>query len=681
MSMRTMIGSQFGSALQQFPRQPELHGQPIARPARWEIATRGIATVGNRVPAASVLLSVVTLLIATVLAASMALVSEAATPSPRPNILWLSCEDIGPHLGCYGYLEATTPNLDQLARQGTRYANASTVTGVCATCRASMITAMYPSTLGNQFMRCSVDLPASVPLFPQYFRDAGYYCTNNSKTDYNVTGNHGRCWDESSRQAHYRNRPRPDQPFFAVFNYTGTHESRVFGYERPETLSDDELHDPSRMTPPPFHPDTPRVRLDWAHYYDNITAMDKWAGQMLAELESAGLADNTIVIYWSDHGAGLPRSKRWIYESGTHVPLIVRIPDQYRTAGQAEPGSVAEELVSLMDLGPTIMHLAGLELPAHFHGQPFLGPERAAPREYRYTIRDRMDERDDMMRGVRDARYKYIRNYQPYKPYFQIINYMEQEHTMQELRRLHAEDRLPDAAAQFMAATKPREELYDLQQDPHEINNLIDQVDERPELQAALERLRAKHREWIFATRDTGLIPEAELAARAERLGTRHAILQQPGWEDLLTRLLAVNELACAEQADESGLLKACQDSDAAVRFWALTGIGNHQLASDACLQAVDRALQDASGVVRVAAARAAWRQGRTEAALPVIRDAARAEAEFLALHAMHLIDDMHADAAPVWDVVPWVAKNRSGYQARVAEYLLKDRDLASDSQ
>ncbi len=593
-----------------------------------------------------------------------------AMADSRPNILWISCEDISPHLGCYGHAEATTPNLDQLAQQGVRYTNASTVTGVCATCRASIITGMYPSTLGNQFMRCSVDLPDHVQLFPKYLRDAGYYCTNNSKTDYNVTGQHNRCWDESSRKAHWRDRPRKDQPFFAVFNFTTTHESRVFKYERPPTLSDSELHDPAKMQLPPYYPDTPITRRDWAHYFDKITAMDKQVGELLGQLEADGLADRTIVIYWSDHGVGLPRAKRWIYQSGTHVPLIVRIPEKFRRPDQALPGSVSSELVSLMDLGPTTMNLVGLGRPDYMHGRAFLGEDRSEPREYLFTIRDRMDERYDLIRAVRDEQYKYIRNFQSFKPYFQIINYMEQEHTMQELRRLHRQGDLTEVAAQFMADQKPLEELYDLHVDPHEVENLIDQVDTRPELREALNRLTQQQRQWMFETRDTGLIPEADMARRAKRLGTRYAILRQGEGPALLERLLDVNVKVCA-QNDLAGLIEAYDDEDPAVRYWAVTGIGNHKQNSPEVMKVVRSALQDSADTVRVAAARAAWQLGHADLAIAVLRETAKTNEEFLSLLAMHVIDEMDEHRDEFEDVIRWVKEEGEKYPARVATYLL----------
>ena len=617
-------------------------------------------------------------LLVVVIASFVAVSVDEAHSQQPPNILWISTEDISPHLGCYDVPHATTPNLDQLATEGVRYTHAFTVTGVCATCRNSMITCKYPSTLGAQFMRCKVDLPNHIKLFPEYFREAGYYCTNRSKTDYNVTGDPKRCWDDCSKTAHWRNRPDPNQPFFAVFNFTNTHESKVFNYKRPSNLSDEQLHDPDKMQVPPYYPDNAVSRADWAHYFDNITSMDAMAGELLKELDDAGLRENTIVVFWSDHGVGLPRAKRWIYDSGTRVPLIVRIPDAYRVGDQAEPGTVSDRLISMIDLPVTMMSLAGLAIPDYADGRPFLGASAAAPRQFFISIRDRMDERYDTIRAVRDSRYKYIRNYQPFKPYFQVLNYMEQEHTMKELRRLHRTGTLHPEAAQFMADRKPLEELYDLRQDPHEVKNLITDAATNPELQQVLTRLRSRLEQWIFETRDTGLIPEAELARRARPLGTRYDILRQPGGDDLLRRLLKTNRSACGGQSELPNLLAASQDEDAAVRFWGMTGIANlastRPIAKNSlATQAIRRCLSDPSGSVRVAAARAAWKTGDTQRALPVLAEAAKSNEEFLALEAMNVIDEMNEDAKPLADVVQWVLHNTDGYQRRVALYLTNE--------
>jgi uncharacterized sulfatase len=257
-----------------------------------------------------------------VLIAAVALLAGAARAGERPNILWITCEDTGPELGCYGDTYSQTPNLDALAAQGIRYLHAWSTAPVCAPARTTIITGMYPPALGAEHMRSEVTLPSSILLFPQLLRKQGYYCSNNSKEDYNVT-KPGTVWDESSGKAHYRNR-EPGQPFFAVFNFTTTHESQI--RKRPHELK----HDSARVPVPAYHPDTPEVRQDWAQYYDNITTMDGQAGKVLQELEADGLASNTIVFFYGDHGSGMPRSKRWPYDSGLHVPLLVRVPEAFR---------------------------------------------------------------------------------------------------------------------------------------------------------------------------------------------------------------------------------------------------------------------------------------------------------------------------------------------------------------
>jgi uncharacterized sulfatase len=359
--------------------------------------------------------------------------------------------------------------------------------------------------MGTQFMRCKGVPPPQVKCFTEYLRAAGYYCTNDSKTDYNfdppLTA-----WDESRKGAHWRNRPTKETPFFAVINLTTTHESQIRLPEgqlanRRKGLSAGELHDPAKAPLPPYYPDTPIVRRDVANYYDNLTFTDKEVGRILQQLDEDGLADNTIVFFWGDHGWGMPRGKRWIYDSGIRVPLIVRWP------GALRPGSVSDELVAFLDLAPTMLSLAGVEIPSHLQGQVFLGEQKAPPRGYIYAARDRMDETLDIIRAVRDKRYKYIRNYRPDLPYAQDIAYMNEMPTMKEWRRLAAADKLAGSAAIFFQPTKPVEELYDCVADPHEIRNLAD----NPEYSADLARLRSAHERWRTDTGDLGLIPEADL--------------------------------------------------------------------------------------------------------------------------------------------------------------------------
>ncbi len=387
-----------------------------------------------------------------------------ALADERPNILWISCEDISPHLGCYGDPQATTPNLDQLAAQGVRFTQAHHVHGVCAPARTGIITGMYPTSLGCNHMRCKGLLPEHVKPFPHYLKEAGYYCTNNSKTDYNFEWQKSEVWNESSGKAHWRKRPDLDTPFFAVFNFTMCHESRIWPQNHANVIKDlppEVLHDPAKMKLPSYYPDTPKVRASMARLYDVITAMDVAAGKVLQQLEEDGLAEDTIVIFWSDHGDGLPRAKRWIYDSGTHVPMLARIPEKFRTGDYGKPGSVDQRLVSMIDLGPTMLHLAGLQVPGHMHGQPFLGENQPAPRKYVHAARDRIDERYDMVRMVRDDRYRYMRTYMPWYPTLRLINYAENNAIRQEMRRLFAEGTLQPEAAQFLAPTRPYEQLYD----------------------------------------------------------------------------------------------------------------------------------------------------------------------------------------------------------------------------
>jgi arylsulfatase A-like enzyme len=413
--------------------------------------------------------------------------------SQKPNILWLSAEDLSPRLGVYGDAYATTPVLDSLGSAGTGYKTAFTVCGVCSPSRTAIITGMYPSTIRGHDHRSarSTPLPAYCKRFPEYLQDAGYYTTNNSKTDYNFS-NHGIGWDATNGTAHWRNRPA-GKPFFSVFNFGGTHESQHFDADNRTPT-----HNPGEAPLPPKYPDNQRVRNAVAWQYDNITRLDNWVKGKLQELSDAGLVDNTVVFFWGDHGSGLPLYKRWIWDSGIHVPLIVAWP------GEIEPGTMNDELVSALDFAPTVLSLAGVEKPAYMQGRIFLGPGREPAPEYLFFTRDRMDAVIDRMRAVRSKKYKYIKNYLPELPYSQVVEYGEQSPIMQELRRLHAEGGLNEVQELWFQETKPVEELYDLENDPFEINNLAGSVEHSD----MLERMRSVHQEWLEDTDDFLLNPE-----------------------------------------------------------------------------------------------------------------------------------------------------------------------------
>jgi len=594
-----------------------------------------------------------------------------AAEAARPNILWLSCEDISPHLGCYGDANAITPTLDRLAAEGVRYSNAFTVAGVCAPNRTAIITGMYQTSIGGHHMRCKATLPESIRCFPVYLAEAGYYCTNNSKTDYNFHWPRS-VWHQCSGKAHWRNRPA-GKPFFAVFNYTGTHEGRIRAtgdaYDKlTQRLTPDQRQDPDKLTLPPYYPDTPVTRNDWKKNYELITGMDYWVADMLGQLEADGLADETIVFFWSDHGVGLPRAKRWLYDSGTHVPLIIRIPERFRVGDQGAPGTVDDQLISSVDLAPTVLNLAGVRIPAYMQGRAFLGKNLTPPRQYVYGARDRMDERYDIIRAVRDRRYRYIRNYESYKAYYQYMNTPEGGPTMQELRRLDAAGRLPPAAKLFMAECKPVEELYDLENDPYEIHNLADSA----EHQGVLTRMRAAHVKWFFQTKDLGLIPEPEIVCRTEKYGSAHAILQQPGAEKLLARLREV--VAAGEEGKTAlpKLIEAMHDEDAAVRYWGATGLGNLAHAAAPAAGLLAAALKDDSPSVRIASARALCLMDKQNAALGVLIRQLKSDRQWVRLAAALALDEIGQKARPAIDALEQALEDKENkYVVRVANHAL----------
>ena len=429
----------------------------------------------------------------------------------RPNILWISCEDISPNLGCYGDDYASTPNLDQLAEQGVRFTQAFTPSGVCAVNRTGIITGMYPVAYGGQHMRAKIPFPPGVRCFPEYLRQAGYFCTNKSKTDYQSNPDLRKVWDrQGAKHGDWRDR-KPGQPFFSVINLTITHESQIRHGEGThaalqQNLQPNQIHNPALAAKylPPIYPNTPETRKDWAWYHDNISEMDRQAGQILQRLNDDGLADNTIVIFWSDHGRGLPRGKRWIYDSGVHIPMIVRWP------GRLKAGAVNDELISTQDLPPTVLALAGLQPKDYMHGRIFLGDKKQPAPKMLFFHRDRMDEALEFMRAARDKQFKYIRNFEPERPYAQHIDYMDKMPTLVDMRRLHQEGKLNSVQSLWFRSRKPIEELYDIITDPHETNNLAT----LPKHQKTLKRMRDALETWQVQVGDSSFVPEPILFER-----------------------------------------------------------------------------------------------------------------------------------------------------------------------
>jgi N-sulfoglucosamine sulfohydrolase len=425
----------------------------------------------------------------------------------RPNILCIVCEDISPLLGSYGDTVAISPVLDRLAREGVRFTRMFDVSGVCAPSRAALITGMYPTAIGADHMRTShegvpgvepyeVVPPPAVRPYTELMRAHGYYTTNNAKTDYQFRSPLT-AWDENGREAHWRHRP-PGMPFFSIFNIETTHESQVW-----DRVHDPVVVPPERVLLPPYFPDTPIVRRDVARVYSNVAVMDREVGELLAELDEAGLSDETVVIFYSDNGGPLPRQKRQVLDSGLHVPFIMRFP------GGEHAGEVVDDLVSFVDVPATILSLAGVGIPGYMQGRAFWGGQKAAPREYVFAARDRLDEKYDAQRAARDRRFLYVRNFRPERSAYLDVAYRRQMGIMQELLRLRDAGQLDPVAARWFRAPRAPEELYDTVADPYDVHDLA----RDPAWAGPLERLRRALDEWMRQTGDDPLRPETELVA------------------------------------------------------------------------------------------------------------------------------------------------------------------------
>jgi arylsulfatase A-like enzyme len=570
--------------------------------------------------------------------------TRAADAPARPNILWITSEDHGPQMGCYGDAFATTPNVDKLAAKGMIYTRVWSCAPVCAPARTTLISGMYASSTGSEDMRGLVPYPAGRQMYPQLLREAGYYCSNNAKEDYNLA-KPGRVWDDSSNAGHWRNRAA-GQPFFAVFNSVKSHESKIRA--RPHTP----IHDPAKVRVPAYHPDTPEVRRDWAQYYDVVSAADADAGTVLAQLDADGLADDTIIFYYGDHGSGMPRGKRWPYHSGLHVPLVVFVPEKFKDLRPPDyrAGGKSDRLVSFVDFAPTLLSLAGAKPPEWMQGGAFLGKFIAPAPRFLHGFRGRMDERYDLVRSVTDGRYVYIRNYMPHLIYGQRLDYMWQTPTTRVWEQLHKEGRLTQAQDAFWKR-KPPEELYDLQTDPDEVNNLA----ASPAHSEIKARLRQAQREHALKIRDLGFIPEGERFARAQG-GSPHDFGHDES-KYPLERVLDAAELASMLQPEAlAALKKAMLDSDSIVRYWGVLGVlMRGEDGVSAARAELRAALKDPSTDVRITAAQALGQFGADlEETLPLLADLAnwKTHGVFSAMAALNSLDALGAQAAPVAGII-----------------------------
>jgi arylsulfatase A-like enzyme len=595
------------------------------------------------------------------------IILNASFAADRPNILWLTSEDHGPHMGCYGDAYATTPNIDALASKGMLFKRAWSNGPVCASARTTIIAGMYSPSTGGEHMRSMVPMPKGTKMYPQFLREAGYYCTNNSKEDYNLVKPDG-VWDESSGKASWKNR-KDGQPFFAIFNETCSHESQL--RKRPHTA----VHDPAKVRVPAYHPDVPEVRQDWAQYYDKVTEADASAGERLKELAEAGLAEDTIVFYYADHGSGMSRNKRWPSNSGLQVPMVVYFPPKWQHLAPKEyaAGTKSDRLVSFVDLAPTLLSIIGVQPPGWMQGHAFAGKYQSEPQPFIYGFRGRMDERYDCVRSVTDGRYVYLRNYMPHLSQAQHVSYQFETPSTRAWRKLFDEGKLTPEQSIFWKEPKDAEELYDLQSDPDEVHNLA----ASPDHAATLAKMRKAQEDLAMKIRDAGMIPEGEMHHRSE--GTTPYDMAHDEKLYPLARILKSAGEASSMKADSIADLKAgFADSDNAVRYWSAMGMLMRGPAGiSAAHDELVKASKDSSTYVQVAANWALAKHGSDAdraMALPLLASLANWSQHnvFTSISALNAIGDLGDKAKPIAEQLKTLPAKGESPDGRFSGYVAR---------
>ena len=564
-----------------------------------------------------------------------------ASAQERPNILWITAEDMSPTLGCYGDSFATTPSIDQLALESARYTHAFATSPVCSPSRACLINGCMAPAQGAHAMRSQIPIPTALSGFPTLLREVGYYTTNNVKTDYN-SGAENRiteaAWDECSEQADWRGRGKK-QPFFTVINLMESHQTRSMVWSYPQFqkevqshLSDSEIHDPNLVPLPPYYPDTPLVRKTVARYYDCVTRMDQRVGEILADLKADGLYDETIIFFYSDHGSGMPRHKRALLDSGMRVPLLIRLPEKYQGMARSVVGKGdVSRMVNFEDFGPTVLSLAGFDvLPSHMTGRAFLGGLDTSARQYVFGHRDRVDEIMDMARSIRSQDYLYIRNYMPHLGYNQQGAWIDQADIRGEFYKLAASGKASPAQDQYLSKTRPPEELYDCVKDPLNLNNLAYSLDH----EATVMKMRKRLHQHLIETRDLGLVPELELWRHARSMPP----MQWKSTEQFNPEaVLTAAELVGTDDYD--AITENLGDQDPAIRYWGAVACSAAEALPERLLEQLRQLFGDPSKAVAIEAANAVARHSGDAAAIEALTRWFDHDDRTVVLHAARAIE------------------------------------------
>ncbi len=499
----------------------------------------------------------------------------------KPNVLWITGEDMSAKwLGCYGNKQIKTPNFDKMASEGFLYTRCHAHVPVCAPARSGWITGIHPVSTGAIYMRSQYPTPKSLVWYPDSLRANGYLTANFNKTDYNTSNrkspgpgggeNEGNCghytdtWDSYLNECWNDPKRKPDQPFFQVNNSAGCHESHLH-------RNKDKLDgvDPATMKLAAYHPDIPEIRLDYARVTAGVMGADKTLGKILAKLEMDGLADNTIIIYTSDHGGIIGRSKRFLYDSGTQAAFIIRIPEKFKHLWPAEkPGARIDRLISFLDMPKTWLAITGSAIPKDMQGNIFLGDQQDPPRKCLFMARERMDDVPDMQRAVRDDRFLYIRSYEPFRPNGQYLEYLWKAPSMPAWEACYKAGRTDSLTGAFFRP-KAVEQLFDCDSDPDNVKNLAAD----PAHAERLARMRDVLKIQQTTTHDCGFLPEGILANRAKQQNTTiYELIRNPKLYDQQGYMKAADLANFAKPADLPKLIGLLNSSDEGDRFWGVNG-------------------------------------------------------------------------------------------------------------
>lgn len=590
--------------------------------------------------------------------------SECFAADDRPNIVWILSEDNSQHyLRLYGDQLGATPVIEQLASEGITFDHAFSNAPVCSVARTTLMTGMLAPRVGFQYHRRSelARLPGAAQMFPTYLRSAGYYTTNNSKKDYNVV--EGQVWDESSRKASWRNRPDSETPFFHMQSTAVSHESSlhfppaVMRNEQTTTSLED-------VQIAPYHPDTPTFRYTYARYHDRMHAIDREVGRIVQQLADDGVLDNTIIFYFGDHGGVLPRSKGYVYETGLHVPLVVRVPPKWRKYLPVAPGSRARGFVSFIDFAPTVLRLAGVAVPDTMDGRAFLGSgvdwQEVESRDEAFGYADRFDEKYDLVRSLRKGKYKYIRNYQSFYPDALHNNYRYIMLAYAEWRELHRQGKLNRTQSAFFES-RPPEMLFDVESDPHEVHNLAGD----PAHQGILVNLRQLLSERVKQLPDLSFYPESHLVDHALQDGVSFGKTHQ----NEIARLVEVADLSLLPYAKaRPGIQSALHSDNRWERYWGLIVCSCFGESARDQVPAARELLMDDELLVRV---RAAEFLGLLNAADPrpallgVLAESESSVAALLTMNTIAFLRD-HTDAPQIDPKTFQIRANRGEVGRRV---------------